>query len=107
MARMHKCNWHGCDRKVESWKWGCGEHFGRLPAGIRDRLVRVKRHWPEYKPINQEAKAFSRREEGIKPRKRPTHCDCGQPALKRLPIPECLDCHKKRVFGQIEKVTGD
>ena len=112
MARKHKCNWHGCDRLVEGWQWGCSEHFGLLPAGIRDRLRRIQRHWPEYREVSKEAVAWSKTQEGVQTRtpkeKIPEFCKCGSglKTLKRLPFPECIECHKKRVFETIERTVG-
>ena len=30
--------WPGCAKKVDDWRWGCGEHWHILPAGIRERI---------------------------------------------------------------------
>jgi len=95
----HKCNWHGCERVVERWQWGCSVHFGQLSPAIRDQLRTVKRHWPEYRKVNQRAIDFSKNEESVRMRKGRL-CACGAPAAARLPAAECLDCHKKRFFNQ-------
>jgi hypothetical protein len=30
-----ECSWPGCARKVDDWRWGCGEHYRLLPADIQ------------------------------------------------------------------------
>ena len=107
MARSHKCKWHGCDVMVESWQWGCSGHYIRLPAEIRDRMRNVPSHFRERKLLEREATAFSKLEEGIGPGSRSRVCQCGAPAMKRLPVAECIDCHKKRVFEGIDPKTGE
>jgi hypothetical protein len=46
-TRNHGCHWPGCDRQVPPAKWGCREHWFRLPKRIRDRI------WAAYE-IGQE-----------------------------------------------------
>lgn len=99
MAKTHKCNWHGCNKLVASWRWGCPSHFGALPFDIRLKLKRIKPYWPEYKAIKKEAIQFSKSEQGSKRDEKQNLCDCGQPRINRLPRRECLDCHKKRLFS--------
>lgn len=40
----HKCHWPGCEQYVSPELWGCLEHWGRLPAQLRDAILR------EYRP---------------------------------------------------------
>lgn len=46
-TRDHHCHWPGCDKQVPPAKWGCYEHWMRLPKAMRDRI------WAAYR-IGQE-----------------------------------------------------
>ncbi len=43
-TRKHECHWPGCMRQVPPAKWGCTEHWFRLPKRLRDRI------WAAYRP---------------------------------------------------------
>lgn len=43
-ARAHECHWPGCGKQVPPAKWGCREHWFRLPKALRDRV------WRAYEP---------------------------------------------------------
>lgn len=45
--RPHCCHWPGCGREVEPARWGCREHWFKLPVRIRRKL------WATYR-IGQE-----------------------------------------------------
>lgn len=47
-TRKHTCHWPGCTRQVPPAKWGCREHWFRLPAALREKV------WMAYR-IGQEA----------------------------------------------------
>lgn len=39
--RRHDCRWPGCERQVGPDKWGCPEHWYKLPPGLRNRISRA------------------------------------------------------------------
>jgi len=43
-TRAHHCHWPGCSKQVPPAKWGCFEHWKKLPKRIRDRI------WAAYQP---------------------------------------------------------
>lgn len=63
MARrsLHKCGWPGCDRKVETWQWGCAKHFFKLPNEMRQEISRLKHWWPEAKRARRKATAWAKK----------------------------------------------
>jgi hypothetical protein len=46
-TRLHLCHWPGCNRQVPTAKWGCVQHWFKLPPNLRARI------WRAYK-IRQE-----------------------------------------------------
>lgn len=36
---MKECSWPGCPRKVDGWRWGCGEHWRALPENLRQMVT--------------------------------------------------------------------
>ncbi|MFN3387484.1 MAG: hypothetical protein ACK40O_01020 [Allosphingosinicella sp.] len=46
-TRKHHCHWPGCDRQVPPAKWGCRQHWFKLPPNLRERI------WQAYQ-IGQE-----------------------------------------------------
>lgn len=48
--RRHDCHWPGCERQVPPAKWGCQEHWYKLPPDLRSRIWRAYRagqeEWP-------------------------------------------------------------
>ena len=46
-TRKHYCHWPGCDKQVPPAKWGCKEHWFKLPMRLRNRI------WASYS-IGQE-----------------------------------------------------
>lgn len=42
-TRDHHCHWPGCTRQVPPAKWGCTEHWFKLPKPLRDRIWRTFR----------------------------------------------------------------
>jgi hypothetical protein len=40
-TRQHDCHWPGCNRQVPPAKWGCAEHWYKLPPGLRARIWRA------------------------------------------------------------------
>lgn len=107
MPRKHLCPWPGCDRKVEAWRWGCGEHFAKLPADNRDRLTSIPSHWPEAKEAKKAATKEARRIQAAENKRirdekriRAQACrKCDGPSSARL-VRYCVPCH-------IADVTGD
>jgi hypothetical protein len=106
-ARSHRCKWPGCPLKVPGWKWGCGEHFAALPAGIRDRLVGSRRWWPEWTAAANDGIRFARAKiaeerKAVRDREAQTAARCrvcGGPPSPRL-VRYCVQCH-------IAEFTGD
>jgi hypothetical protein len=43
-TRTHHCHWPGCTEQVPPAKWGCREHWYRLPIGIRNKI------WGAFRP---------------------------------------------------------
>lgn len=43
-TRQHHCHWPGCKKNVPPAKWGCREHWFRLPQYLRARI------WAAYTP---------------------------------------------------------
>jgi hypothetical protein len=43
-TRDHHCHWPGCKRQVAPAKWGCYEHWMKLPAEIRSKI------WQAFRP---------------------------------------------------------
>lgn len=43
-TRQHHCHWPGCKKQVPPAKWGCREHWFRLPQYLRRRI------WDAYQP---------------------------------------------------------
>ncbi len=39
--RRHDCHWPGCQRQVPPAKWGCPEHWYKLPPDLRSRIWRA------------------------------------------------------------------
>lgn len=54
-TRNHGCHWPGCQRQVPPAKWGCLQHWRRLPLRIQRRI------WDSYR-IGQEADGRPSRE---------------------------------------------
>lgn len=46
-SRGHHCHWSGCKEKVPPARWGCKDHWFRLPKNLRDRI------WATYR-VGQE-----------------------------------------------------
>jgi hypothetical protein len=42
--RTHGCHWPGCEEQVPPAKWGCRDHWFRLPKSLRDEI------WDSYIP---------------------------------------------------------
>ena len=49
---MKECSWPGCAKKVDDWRWGCGEHYHLLPADIQAAInggdpeaVQIAENW--------------------------------------------------------------
>lgn len=40
-TRDHRCHWPDCPEQVPPAKWGCGPHWGRLPAELRAEIWRT------------------------------------------------------------------
>jgi hypothetical protein len=40
----HHCHWPGCERLVPPAKWGCREHWYKLPPDLRSAI------WRAYQP---------------------------------------------------------
>jgi hypothetical protein len=40
-ARGHTCHWPGCSKAVPPAKWGCPEHWFKLPFALRNRIWRA------------------------------------------------------------------
>lgn len=40
----HTCHWPGCKQQVPPARWGCRDHWYRLPKALRDRI------WRSYRP---------------------------------------------------------
>src|SRR5439155_10581571 len=40
-TRLHLCHWPGCTRQVPPAKWGCPEHWYKLPPNLRARIWRA------------------------------------------------------------------
>jgi hypothetical protein len=40
-TRQHNCHWPGCNRQVPPAKWGCAEHWYRLPPNLRAWIWRA------------------------------------------------------------------
>lgn len=47
-TRQHHCHWPGCGRQVPPARWGCRDHWFRLPKRLRDRV------WSCYRPGQEE-----------------------------------------------------
>ena len=39
--RSHHCHWPGCEKQVPPAKWGCKDHWYRLPREIRTWIWRA------------------------------------------------------------------
>jgi len=52
--RDHRCHWPGCPRQVPPARWGCRDHWYRLPRSIRDKI------WSTYRPGQEETLSPSR-----------------------------------------------
>jgi hypothetical protein len=50
----HHCHWTGCTKKVPPSKWGCFEHWRRLPQSLRNKI------WATFRPGQEETKTPSR-----------------------------------------------
>lgn len=51
----HRCHWPGCQQQVPPAKWGCREHWHRLPKALRDAI------WAAYVPGQELTKRPSAR----------------------------------------------
>lgn len=49
----HHCHWPGCTKQVPPAKWGCIEHWFKLPAAIRNKI------WRAFKPGQEKTKTPS------------------------------------------------
>lgn len=36
---MKDCEFPGCKKKVEDWRWGCSTHWHMLPPNLREKIV--------------------------------------------------------------------
>lgn len=52
-AGGHHCHWPGCDKSVSPAKWGCTEHWYRLPQALRNRV------WATFRPGQEISKTPS------------------------------------------------
>ena len=43
-VRRHHCHWPGCEKQVPPAKWGCKEHWFKLPDDLRRAI------WQAYRP---------------------------------------------------------
>lgn len=43
-VRRHHCHWPGCEKQVPPAKWGCKEHWFKLPGDLRRAI------WRAYRP---------------------------------------------------------
>lgn len=46
----HTCHWPGCKVKVAPALWGCGRHWFKLPARLRNLI------WKTYRPGQEQDK---------------------------------------------------
>lgn len=49
----HTCHWPGCTRKVAPARWGCLDHWMRLPKHLRDAI------WDAFRPGQEVSKTPS------------------------------------------------
>lgn len=61
--RNHKCGWPGCEIQVAAWQWGCPRHFARLPAELKQKLLKLKHWWPEAKRARRAATTWAAKQE--------------------------------------------
>ncbi len=54
-TRSHTCHWPGCERQVPPAKWGCKEHWFKLPWHLRDKI------WSHYRVGQEERMTPSRK----------------------------------------------
>jgi hypothetical protein len=43
-TRNHTCHWPKCGKQVPPAKWGCSQHWFKLPKYLRDKI------WAAYRP---------------------------------------------------------
>lgn len=53
-TRLHHCHWPGCDKQVAPAKWGCTEHWFRLPKHLRNKI------WDAFRPGQEKTLTPSR-----------------------------------------------
>lgn len=50
----HHCHWPGCNKAVPPAKWGCAQHWFKLPKHLRDAI------WRTFRPGQEISKTPSR-----------------------------------------------
>jgi hypothetical protein len=49
----HHCHWPGCERSVDPSRWGCKDHWFKLPLALRRRI------WATFRPGQEVTKTPS------------------------------------------------
>lgn len=35
---LHNCQWSGCKKQIHFTRWGCVDHYSRLPISLREEV---------------------------------------------------------------------